>query len=68
MHFSMSYIDFDVVFAHIGQDGIALRIERDDLLDLLTQRSALLRQVLACFSETSLLPRQPSTPHWDVDK
>ncbi len=32
--------------ARIRQDGIALRIEHDDLFDLLAQRSALLRQVL----------------------
>jgi CRP-like cAMP-binding protein len=32
--------------ARIRQDGIALRIEHEDLFDLLAQRSALLRQVL----------------------
>jgi hypothetical protein len=33
--------------ARVQQDGLALRIDRDDLFDLLIQRSALLRQVLS---------------------
>jgi AAA family ATP:ADP antiporter len=35
------------VHARVAQDGTALRIEREDLFDLLVQRSALLRQVFA---------------------
>jgi AAA family ATP:ADP antiporter len=44
--------------ARIRQDGLALRIDREDLFDLLVQRSALLRQVLgALFRSQSGLRR-----------
>jgi ATP:ADP antiporter, AAA family len=42
---TLAGIDYDF-HARVLKDGIALRIEREDLFDLLAHRSALLRQVL----------------------
>lgn len=41
---TLAGIDYEF-HARVRQDGIALRIDREDLFDLLVQRSALLRQV-----------------------
>ncbi len=41
---TLAGIDFEFS-ARVRKDGIALRIDREDLFDLLVQRSALLRQV-----------------------
>jgi CRP-like cAMP-binding protein len=43
---TLAGMDFEF-HARVTQDGIALRIEREDLFDLLVQRSALLRQVFS---------------------
>jgi CRP-like cAMP-binding protein len=43
---TLAGIDFDFR-ARVREDGVALRIDREDLFDLLTQRSVLLRQVFS---------------------
>jgi CRP-like cAMP-binding protein len=53
-------LDFDY-HARIIQEGIALRIDREDLFDLLGQRSLLLRQVLSALfrNQATITPAAP---------
>jgi ATP:ADP antiporter, AAA family len=53
---TLAGIDFEF-HARVRQGGIALRIDREDLFDLLVQRSALLRQIFG-----ALFRNQPAMP------
>ena len=52
---TLAWTDFEF-HARVTEDGFALRIDREDLFDLLIQRSALLRQVFS-----ALFRNQPSS-------
>jgi len=52
---TLAGIDFEF-HARIIKDGIALRIDREDLFDLLGQRSALLRQVFGALFRNQCAP------------
>jgi hypothetical protein len=53
---TLAGIDFEF-HARVRKDGLALRIDREDLFDLLVQRSALLRQVFgALFRNQPVMP------------
>ena len=63
IHQTLAGINFGV-HARVTQDGTILRIEREDLFDLLVQRSALLRQVFSALfrNQGVMVAPAPASP------